>query len=165
MICSGLGKPSILFHFMLLPGREMFLLLAFNPVNVHSLFSCLYFLINSMAGRNLLEMSDVTFYSSVADFHSYTVLTRPCKSTKSALRQETSIFSCLKLFYVFLALRSLSSFLCAVSYEDTELLFEWKKDQGNKEVLVSEDLQIPQFILTNYWTEANFSNFTSGNLE
>ena len=82
--------------------------------------------------------------------------------------QETLILSCLNWFlhiYVFLALRSLSSFLFVVSYEDTELLFEWKKDKGNKEVLVSEDLQIPQFILTDYWTEASFSNFTSGNLE
>ncbi|KAL9973622.1 hypothetical protein ACROYT_G020100 [Oculina patagonica] len=48
------------------------------------------------------------------------------------------------------------------SYESTELLFEWKKEKGNKEVLVSDDLEIPQFMLTDYWTEANFSNFTSG---
>ncbi|KAJ7371414.1 hypothetical protein OS493_025880 [Desmophyllum pertusum] len=48
------------------------------------------------------------------------------------------------------------------SYEDTEFLFRWKKEKGNKEVLVSDDLEIPQFILTNYWTETSLANFTSG---
>lgn len=48
------------------------------------------------------------------------------------------------------------------SYEATELLFRWKKEEGNKEVIISDELQIPQFILTNHWTEATFENFTSG---
>ncbi|XP_067039892.1 glycine receptor subunit alpha-1-like isoform X3 [Acropora muricata] len=48
------------------------------------------------------------------------------------------------------------------SYEDTELLFYWKKDKGNKEVMVSDELEIPQFILTKYWTASTFANFTSG---
>lgn len=54
--------------------------------------------------------------------------------------------------------------LFPVSYEDTELLFQWKKEKGNKEVVVSDDLEIPQFILTKYWTEASLANFTSGRL-
>lgn len=99
-------------------------------------------------------MSNATFCSSVSDF-SYVVLRRPRKSNTSALKSS----------YLVLALRSLNSLLFVVSYEDTELLFEWKKDKGNKEVLVSDDLEIPQFILTDYWTEANFSNFTSGKLQ
>lgn len=57
------------------------------------------------------------------------------------------------LFYLLLFL---------VSYEDTELLFYWKKDNGNKEVMVSDELEIPQFILTKYWTASTFANFTSG---
>lgn len=88
-------------------------------------------------------------------------------STTNALKQETDLDHPLfetYIYFLFLALRCLSSFLFVVSYEDTELLFEWKKDNGNKEVLVSEELEIPQFILTDYWTEANFSNFTSGKL-
>lgn len=82
------------------------------------------------------------------------------------MKLETLIFSMFEFLYLylFLALRSPSSVFVffVVSYEDTELLFEWKKDKGNKEVLVSEELEIPQFILTDYWTEASFSNFTSG---
>lgn len=48
------------------------------------------------------------------------------------------------------------------SYEDTELLFYWRKEDGNKEVVVSDELEIPQFILTKYWTDSTFANFTSG---
>lgn len=48
------------------------------------------------------------------------------------------------------------------SYEDTELLFQWKKAKGNKEVDVAEELEIPQFILTDYWTNTTSANFTSG---
>ncbi|XP_068701149.1 gamma-aminobutyric acid receptor subunit beta-1-like [Montipora foliosa] len=48
------------------------------------------------------------------------------------------------------------------SYEDTELLFYWRKEDGNKEVVVSDELEIPQFILTKYWTDSAFANFTSG---
>ena len=55
--------------------------------------------------------------------------------------------------------------LLSVSYEDTELLFHWKKEGGNKEVVVSDELEIPQFILTKHWTESTFSNFTSGTLQ
>lgn len=74
MICFGFGKFSILFYFMLLLGCEMFLLFVFNFVNVYFLFFCLYFLINLMVGRNLLEMLDVMFYFFVVDFYFYIVL-------------------------------------------------------------------------------------------
>lgn len=74
MICFGFGKFSILFYFMLLLGCEMFLLFVFNFVNVYFLFVCLYFLINLMVGRNLLEMLDVMFYFFVVDFYFYIVL-------------------------------------------------------------------------------------------
>lgn len=48
------------------------------------------------------------------------------------------------------------------SYENTELLFQWKKEKGNKEVAVQNELEIPQFILTDYWTNSTTANFTSG---
>ena len=104
-------------------------------------------------------MSSATVCSSIADFHSYVLFRR--NVDHECL--DHPLFETY-IYLPFLALRSLSSFLFVVSYEDTELLFEWKKDKGNKEVLVSEELEIPQFILTDYWTEANFSNFTSGKL-
>jgi len=44
----------------------------------------------------------------------------------------------------------------------TELSFRWKKDNGNKEVMVSDELQIPQFILTEFSTSSELANFTTG---
>lgn len=55
-------------------------------------------------------------------------------------------------------------FLLIVSYENTELLFQWKKEKGNKEVAVQNELEIPQFILTDYWTNSTTANFTSGTI-
>ncbi|EDO40478.1 predicted protein, partial [Nematostella vectensis] len=48
------------------------------------------------------------------------------------------------------------------SYPSTELIFKWNKNRGNKEVQVSDELQIPQFILTEYKTTSEFANFTTG---
>ncbi|XP_031554975.1 gamma-aminobutyric acid receptor subunit beta-like [Actinia tenebrosa] len=48
------------------------------------------------------------------------------------------------------------------SYPITELSFKWRKESGNKEVVVSDELEIPQFILTEYSTSSELANFTTG---
>ncbi|XP_020903514.1 glycine receptor subunit alpha-2 isoform X2 [Exaiptasia diaphana] len=57
--------------------------------------------------------------------------------------------------------------ICSLSFESfsypvNELNFKWRKDGGNKEVMVSDKLEIPQFILTEFSTSSELANFTTG---